>query len=89
MPKFNVRFREIFIYDVELEATSMMEAGRIFADMLISGNIHPEPKRKGLKYELETIETLEGNDDCHTKKPRPPPKHKKFTPIFKAADCDT
>jgi hypothetical protein len=88
MPKFIVRFREIFIYEAEVEAATLREASHVFSDKLASEQIYPEPEQKGLRYEIETIKLGEDNDHKFYREPDPPPKRNKKSPK-KVYDCES
>ena len=67
MPKYMVRFREVLICEVAVEAATYKEAYEIFKQSLISKTLSLNPDMLGLNYEIESI-TLGGNHDHQFKR---------------------
>ena len=67
MPKYDVRFREVTVYEVEVEATSYKEAFAIFKEKIENKTIIPKPDILRLSYEIETI-TLGSNYDSQSER---------------------
>jgi hypothetical protein len=61
MPKYNVRFRVVAVYETEIDATSYKEAFASFQEKVANNSLRPKPDVLRLSYEIETI-TL---GSCH------------------------
>lgn len=55
MSKFTVRFREVFIYEMEIESASYREALNHFQKKIDKVSTSHEAKTVGLRYEVESV----------------------------------
>ena len=67
MPKYNVRFREVSVYETEIDAISYKDAFAVFQEKIANKSITPKPDIVRLSYEIETI-TLGSNYDSQSKR---------------------
>lgn len=66
MPKYNVRFREVCVYETEIDAVSYKAAFALFQEKIANKSLTPKPDILRLSYEIETI-TLGSNYDSQSK----------------------
>ncbi len=97
MPKFIIRYREVFIYDLEVESTSLKASMQEFQKKLQRKRPPPDSVLIGLRYEVESVNLRTHNDCTNFRRPDPdiPPKRARAKAValknrhLQAEDCES